>query len=94
MTLVAVSDQCRRVIREARQKLGISQGSLERTARLGKTYVWYVESGKTKNTDTGQLTRLLKTLQKQAEKAQVPAKLKADLAKVLEGIEKQKPKRK
>ncbi len=90
MALIAVSNEYRRVIRDSRQKLGLSQGALEKTCRLGKTYVWYVESGKTQSTDPTQLTRLIKALHRQAEKAKAPVKLQASLAKVLNGIEKQK----
>jgi len=52
-----------------------------------------VESGKTQSTDPTQLTRLLKALHRQAEKAQAPAKLKASLLKVLNAVEKQKGKK-
>jgi len=93
MALITVSNEQRQVIREARQKLGLSQGAVEKASRLGKTYVWYVESGKTQSTDPAQLTRLLKALHKQAEKAQAPAKLKASLLKVLSAVEKQKGKK-
>lgn len=93
MALISVSNECRQAIREARQKLGLSQGALEKSCRLGKTYVWYVESGKTQSTDPTQLFRLLKALHKQAEKAQAPAKLKTSLLKVLNAVEKQKGKR-
>lgn len=89
MVLVSISDEHRRVIREARQNLGLSQGALEKSARLGKTYVWYVESGKTQSTDSAQLTRLLKALHKQAERAQAPARIKAGLLRVLRNVEKQ-----
>lgn len=90
MALISVSNEYRRVIRETRKKLGLSQCALEKACRLGKTYVWYVESGKTQNTDPTQLTRLLKALRRQAEKAQAPAKLKANLLKVLNAVGKQK----
>ena len=90
MALIPVPDESRRVIREARQKLGLSQGALEKACRLGKTYVWYVESGKAQSTDPAQLTRLLKALHRQAERAEAPAKLKASLLKVLNAVEKQK----
>jgi predicted transcriptional regulator len=89
MALISVSNECRRVIRESRQKLGLSQGALEKTCRLGKTYVWYVESGKTQSTDPTQLARLLKALHRQAERAKAPTKLQASLLKVINGVEKQ-----
>ncbi len=88
MALISVSNEYRRVIRSSRQKLGLSQGALEKSCRLGKTYVWYVESGKTQSTDPVQLTRLIKALQRQADKAKATS-LKAGLNKVLGGIEKQ-----
>ena len=53
------------------------------------TYVSYVESGKTQSTEPAPLLRLLKTLHAQAERAQVPAKLKAGLLRVLKTVEKQ-----
>lgn len=90
MALISVSKEHRQVIRGARQKLGLSQGALEKTCRLGKTYVWYVESGKTKSTDPVQLARLLKALHRQAERAKAPAQLKAGLLKVLNAVEKQR----
>lgn len=90
MALVSVSNKYRRVIREARRKLGLSQGALEKSSKLGKTYVWYVESGKTQSTNPAQLTRLLKALHRQADKAKASTKLKANLFKVLSGIEKQR----
>ena len=93
MALISVSNEYRRVLRETRRNLGLSQGALEKTCSLGKTYVWYVESGKTQSTDPTQLTRLLKALHRQAEKAQAPAKLKASLLKVLNAVEKQKGKK-
>ena len=90
MALISVSNEYRRVIRETRKKLGLSQCALEKACRLGKTYVWYVESGKTQNTDPTQLTRLLKALHRQAERAKAPAQLKASLLKVLNAVEKHK----
>ena len=86
MTLVAVSGECRRVIREARQKLGVSQGALEKSAQLGKTYVWYVESGQTRSTDAAHLGRLLRSLHKQAVRAQAPAKLCESLLKAVDAL--------
>ncbi len=91
MALISVSNEYRRVIRSSRQKLGLSQGALEKSCRLGKTYVWYVESGKTQSTDPVQLTRLIKALQRQADKAKATS-LEAGLNKVLGGIERQKKK--
>ncbi len=93
MALIAVSNEYRQVIRQTRQKLGLSQGALEKSSRLGKTYVWYVESGKTQSTDPVQLTRLLKALQKRAERAKASRNIKASLVRVLKAIEKQETKK-
>ena len=93
MALIAVTNEHRRVIRQTRRELGLSQGALEKSSRLGKTYVWYVESGKTQSTDPAQLTRLLKALQRRAERTKAPRNVQASLVKVLKAIEKQQTKK-
>lgn len=90
MMRIAISEEYRQVIKDARARLGLTQHALERRAKLGMTYVSYVESGRTKSTEPVPLTRLLKTLQQQAERAQVPAKVKAGLVRVLKSVEKQR----
>ena len=90
MLLVSISDEHRQAIREARERLELTQVALEKTARLGKTYVSYVESGKTKSTDPAQLTRLLQALHKQSERAQAPARVKARLLRALKAVEKER----
>lgn len=86
--LVPVSEAQRQAIREARERLGLTQAAVDKMAKLKKTYVWYVESGETKSTDPARLTRLLQTLQKQAERAQAPARVKAGLSRALKDVEK------
>jgi len=89
MLRIAIADGCRQVIKDARAQLGLTQRALEKRAKLGMTYVSYVESGKTQSTEPAPLLRLLKTLHQQAERAQVPAKVKAGLLRVLKTVEKQ-----
>lgn len=89
MAKIAISEDCRRLIKEAREHLGLTQRALEKRARLGSTYVSYVESGRTQYTEPATLSRFLKALQQQAEKAPVPAKLKAGLLRVVKSVEKQ-----
>jgi transcriptional regulator with XRE-family HTH domain len=89
MALIVISDEYRRVIKETRERLRLTQRALEKRARLGSTYVSYVESGRTKSTDPAPLMRLLQTLQRQAERAVVPASVKTGLLRVLKGVERQ-----
>jgi len=90
IVLVPVSEAQRQAIREAREQLNLAQAAVDKMARLKKTYVWYVESGKTKSTDPTRLTRLLQALQKQAERAHVPARIMARLSRALKEVEKQR----
>ncbi len=85
--LVPLSEEHRQMMREARERLGLTQATLEKAARLGKTYVSYVESGRTKSTDPAQLIRLLKALHTRAERAQAPARIKAGLLRALKAVE-------
>ncbi len=89
MMRIAISDEYRQVIKDARARLGLTQRALEEKAKLGMTYVSYVESGKTQSTEPAPLLRLLRTLHAQAERAQVPTKFKAGLLRVLKAMEKQ-----
>ncbi len=89
MGKIVILDEYRPVIRAARERLGLSRTTLERTAKLGQTYVKGVESGRRQSTEATLFTRLLKALQQRAEKAEVPAKIKAGLLRVLKGVEKQ-----
>ena len=89
MGKIVIMDEYRPVIRAARERLGLSRTTLERTAKLGQTYVKSVESGRRQSTEATLFTRLLKALQQRAEKVEVPAKTKAGLLRVLKGVEKQ-----
>ena len=86
---IVISEDYRQLIKEARERLRLTQRALEKKARLGSTYVSYVESGKTQSTEPAPLLRLLKTLHAQAERAQVPARIKTGLLRILRGVEKQ-----
>ncbi len=89
MAKIVILDEYRQAIRATRERLELSRTTLERTAKLGQTYVKRVESGKRQSTEATLFTRLLKALQQQAEKAQVPAKLKAGLLRAVKSVEKQ-----
>jgi len=86
---IVISEEYRQLIKEARERLRLTQRALEKKARLGSTYVSYVESGRTQSTEPAPLLRLLKTLHAQAERAQVPARIKTGLLRILRGVEKQ-----
>jgi predicted transcriptional regulator len=86
---VAIAPAHRRVLRETRERVGFTQAALEKKARVGKTYVWYVETGTTRSTAVGPLTRVVTTLQKEAMRADVPARLKAGLQRLLKDVGKQ-----
>ena len=89
MKRIVISEEYRQLIKEARERLRLTQRALEKKARLGSTYVSYVESGRTQSTEPAPLLRLLKTLHAQAERAQVPARIKTGLLRILRGVEKQ-----
>jgi len=88
MMRIVISEDYRQLIKEARERLRLTQRALERKARLGSTYVSYVESGRTQSTEPAPLLRLLKTLHAQAERAQVPARLKTGLLRIVRSVEK------
>lgn len=91
MIRIVLSEQYRQLIKEARERPRLTQRALEKKARLGSTYVSYVESGRTQSTEPAPLLRLLKTLHAQAERAQVPARIKTGLLRILRSVEKQGP---
>jgi transcriptional regulator with XRE-family HTH domain len=87
---VAVSDAHRQLLRETRERLGLTQAALEKKARVGKTYAWYVETGKTKTTAAVPFLRLITTLQKEATRGDVPARLASGLQKLAQDLEKRR----
>ena len=89
MAKIVILDEYRQVIRAARERLGLSRTTLEKVAKLGQTYVKGAESGRRQSTESTLFTRLLKALHQRAEKAEVPAKTKAGLLRVLKSVEKQ-----
>ena len=66
---IVLSEDYRQLIKEARERLRLTQRALERKARLGSTSVSYGASGRTQSTEPAPLLRLLKTLHAQAERA-------------------------
>ena len=89
MAKIVILEEYRQVIRAARERLGLSRTTLERTAKLGQTYVKRVESGRRQSTEAALFMRLLRALQQRAEKVEIPAKTKGGLQRVLKGVEKQ-----
>jgi transcriptional regulator with XRE-family HTH domain len=89
IVLVAVTEGQRQVLREVRERLGLTQAVADKKARLGKTYSWYVETGKTKSTSATALLRLATALQKEAQRGDVPARLKTGLQRLVQDLGKQ-----
>ena len=89
MAKIIILDADRRAIRATREQLGLSRTTLERAAKVGQTYVKRVEMGGRQSTEATLFTRLVKALHQRAEKAEVPAKTKAGLLRVVKRVEKQ-----
>ena len=89
MAKIVILDADRQAIRATRERLGLSRTTLERAAQVGQSYVKRVETGSRQSTEATLFTRLLKALHQRAEKAEVPAKTKAGLLRVLQRVEKQ-----
>ena len=89
MAKIIILDADRRAIRATREQLGLSRATLERAAKVGKTYVKRLELGGRQSTEATLFTRLVKALHQRAEKAEVPAKTKAGLLRVVQRVEKQ-----
>ena len=79
MAKIIILDADRRAIRATREQLGLSRDTLERAAKVGKTYVKRLELGDRQSTEATLFTQLLRVLRQRAEKAEVPAKTKAGL---------------
>jgi predicted transcriptional regulator len=89
MAKIIILEADRQAIRATRERLGLSRTTLERAAKVGQTYVKRVETGSRQSTEVTLFSRLLKALQQRAEKAEVPAKTKAGLLRVVKRVEKQ-----
>jgi predicted transcriptional regulator len=89
MAKIIILDADRKTIRATREQLGLSRATLERAANVGKTYVKRLELGGRQSTETTLFRRLLKALHQRAEKAEVPAKTKAGLLRVVQRVERQ-----
>ena len=89
MAKIVIVDEYRQAIRAARERLGLSRTTLERAAKVGQTYVKRVETGSKQSTEVTLFRRLLKVLHQRAEKAEMPAKTKAGLLRVVKRVEKQ-----
>ncbi len=89
MAKIVILDEYRQVIRVARERIRLSQTTVERAAKLGQPQVKGAEAGRRQSTESTLFTRLLKALHQRAEKAEVPAKTKAGLLRVLKSVEKQ-----
>jgi predicted transcriptional regulator len=87
---IVVSETQRQLLRDTRAHLGLTQATLEKKARVGKTYAWYVETGTTKTTALVPFLRLVSTLQKEAARGEVPARLSAGLQKLAQSLEKRR----
>src|SRR2546430_10663888 len=82
-TLVAITQDARRVIRDIRGRVGLSRRVLEQRAKLGKGYVKDVELGRTQSAEAARLTRLLQVVQREATRGAVPTKVMAGGARPL-----------
>jgi predicted transcriptional regulator len=89
MAKIIILDADRRALRATREQLGLSRATLERAAKVGKTYVKRLETGGRASTEATLFTRLVKALHQRAEKAEVPAKTKAGLLRVVKRVEQQ-----
>jgi predicted transcriptional regulator len=89
MAKIIILDADRRALRATREELGLSRATLERAAKVGKTYVKRLELGGRASTEATLFTRLVKALHQRAEKAEVPAKTKAGLLRVVKRVEQQ-----
>jgi predicted transcriptional regulator len=89
MAKIIILDADRQAIRATRERLGLSRTTLERAAKVGQTYVKRVETGSRASTEATLIRRLLKVLHQRAEKAEVPAKTKAGLLRVVKRVEQQ-----
>jgi hypothetical protein len=78
-----LTDNHRKLLREARAASGLSQKGLDRKGRVGPSYTWYLESGTTKTTAVPPLVRVLQVLQKEGRRAPAPARLLAGLERWL-----------
>lgn len=90
--LVPITEDARHVIREVRERLGLSRQVLEQRAKLGKGYVKDVELGRTQSAESARLKRLLQVVQQVAGQGQVPTKVMAAVARALKSVERQGPK--
>jgi len=89
MAKIIILDADRRALRATREQLGLSRATLERAAKVGKTYVKRLETGGRQSTEATLFRRLLKALHQRAEQAEVPAKTKAGLLRVVKRVEQQ-----
>lgn len=87
---ITVTEAQRKLLRETRERLGLTQAALEKKARVGKTYAWYVETGTTKTTAVTPFLRLMTTLQKESARRDVPARLTTGLQRVVQDLEKRR----
>lgn len=87
---IAVTDAQRQILREARERLGLTQAALEKKARVGKTYAWYVETGTTKTTAVTPFLRLITVLQKEAARGELPARSNTGLQRLAQDVAKRR----
>jgi transcriptional regulator with XRE-family HTH domain len=87
---IAVTEAQRQLLRQARERLGLTQAALEKKARVGKTYAWYVETGTTKTTGVTPFLRLIAVLQKEAARGGLPARLATGLQRLAQDLAKRR----
>jgi transcriptional regulator with XRE-family HTH domain len=85
---MSISETHRKVLRETREQLGLTQAALEKKARVGKTYAWYLETGTTRSTAVAPFLRLVTALHKEAARGQVPTRLMAGLQRLMKDVAK------
>ena len=88
-TLVPITQDARRVIRDIRGRVGLSRRVLEQRAKLGKGYVKDVELGRTQSAEFARFKRLLQVVQHAATQGQVPTKVRAGVDRALKSVENQ-----
>ncbi len=89
---IVISDEARKVIREAKTQLGLSRETLEQRAKVGTDYVKKLELGRRQRAEAGRLRRVLQTVQQAAARGQVPVKLTARIDRVVKAVSPKAPK--
>jgi predicted transcriptional regulator len=84
---IAIPEEARQVIREARTLVGLSRTALEQRAKVGTDYIKKLELGRRPSAEATRLRRVLRIIQQAATRGKAPAKLQARIARVLKAVE-------